>query len=58
MAVTFDGVRVPESTRLAAEGDGFRIAMQARARPACVVMLLLVAHDEWLRCTPEAFCWY
>ena len=31
VAVTFDGVRVPESARLAAEGDGFRIAMQARA---------------------------
>ena len=33
VAVTLDGVRVPESARLAAKGDGFRIAMQARARP-------------------------
>jgi len=37
VAVMFDGVRVPESARLAAEGDGFRIAMQARARPCAAL---------------------
>ena len=36
VAVTLDGVRVPEGARLAAEGEGFRIAMKARARlPRC-----------------------
>lgn len=37
--MNFDGVRVPESARLAAEGDGFRIAMQARAPPVHFVII-------------------
>ena len=52
-AVTLDGVRVPETARLAAEGDGFRIAMRARAPPS--MMLPSCKHDH-VSCPVYGMC--
>ena len=55
-AIHFDGVRVPESQRLGAEGEGFKIAMQTldRTRPPIAALATGIAQRALDECIAYA----